>query len=57
MVPNLVRRPELLTLAMATWVGFCLYLSVLDRTPRSYVLMLAGFTAPFVGFPSVGDPS
>ena len=42
---------------MATWVGFCLYLSVLDRTPRSYVMMLAGFTAPFIGFPSVGNPT
>lgn len=57
MVPNLVQAPELLTLAMATWVGVCLYFSVLDRTPRTYVLMLAGFTAPFVGFPNVGDPT
>jgi len=57
MVPNLVQAPELLTLAMATWVGVCLYLSVLDRTPRSYVLMLAGFTAPFDGFPNVSDPT
>ena len=56
MVPNLVQAPELLTLAMATWVGCCLYLSVLDRTPRSYVMMLAGFTAPFIGFPNVGIP-
>ena len=29
----------------------CLYFSLLDRTPRSYVLMLAGYTAAFVGFP------
>ena len=57
LVPNLVQTPELLTLAMATWVGCCLYLSLLDRTPRSYILMLAGFTAPFIGFPSVNDPT
>ena len=57
LVPNLVQTPELLTLAMAAWVGFCLYLSLLDRTPRSYILMLAGFTAPFIGFPSVNDPT
>jgi len=56
MVPNLVQTPELLTLALATWVGVCLYLSVLDRTPRSYVLMLAGYTAPFIAFPNVGNP-
>lgn len=56
MVPTLVQTPELLTLALATWVGMCLYLSVLDRTPRSYVLMLAGYTAPFIAFPNVGNP-
>lgn len=56
MVPTLVQTPELLTLALATWVGVCLYLSVLDRTPRSYVLMLSGYTAPFIAFPNVGNP-
>jgi uncharacterized membrane protein YccC len=56
LVPNLVAAPELLTLAIALWVGVCLYFSLLDRTPRSYVLMLAGYTAAFIGFPTVGDP-
>src|ERR1700754_299852 len=56
LVPNLVNSPELLAVALALWVGGCLYFSLLDRTPRSYVLMLAGFTAAFVGFPAVGDP-
>ena len=36
LVPNLVNAPELLTLAIALWVGLCLYFSLLDRTPRSY---------------------
>jgi uncharacterized membrane protein YccC len=56
LVPNLVNSPELLTLAIALWVGLCLYVSLLDRTPRSYVLMLAGYTAAFIGFPAVADP-
>jgi uncharacterized membrane protein YccC len=56
LVPNLVDVPEALAVALALWVGGCLYFSLLDRTPRSYVLMLAGFTAAFVGFPEVGDP-
>ncbi len=56
LVPNLVNAPELLTLAIALWVGLCLYFSLLDRTPRSYVLMLAGYTAAFIGFPAVADP-
>ncbi|HEU4375136.1 MAG TPA: FUSC family protein, partial [Telluria sp.] len=37
MVPRLANAPELLSLALACWVGFCLYVSLLDRTPRSYV--------------------
>src|ERR1700739_2168152 len=42
LVPNLIDAPELLCLAMALWVGLCLYLSLLDRQPRSYAFMLAG---------------
>ena len=56
LVPNLVNAPELLSLAIALWVGFCLYVSLLDRTPKSYVMMLAGYTAAFVGLPDVADP-
>ncbi|TPI44938.1 FUSC family protein [Mesorhizobium sp. B3-1-7] len=56
MVPNLIDAPELLSAAIALWVAFCLYFSLLDRTPKSYVLMLGGYTAAFVGFPSVADP-
>jgi uncharacterized membrane protein YccC len=56
LVPNLVNAPEILTVAIALWIGACLYFSLLDRTPRSYVLMLAGYTAAFIGFPDVSDP-
>ncbi|MGB9166262.1 MAG: FUSC family protein [Rhodomicrobium sp.] len=56
LVPNLVNAPVLLSLAIAAWVGFCLYFSLLDRTPRSYLLMLAGYSAAIVGFPSVNAP-
>jgi uncharacterized membrane protein YccC len=57
LVPNLVDAPELLLLAMAGWMGLCLYLSLLDRTPRGYAIMLAGYTAVLVGLPQVVDPS
>lgn len=57
LVPNLVNAPVLLSLAIAAWVGFCLYFSLLDRTPRSYVLMLAGYTAAIISFPSVDAPA
>jgi uncharacterized membrane protein YccC len=56
MVPNLVNAPMLLSLALACWVGLCLYLSLLDRTPRAYLFMLAGYTAGIIGFPSVANP-
>src|SRR5450756_2173505 len=57
LVPNLVNAPELLSLGFALWIALCLYLSLLDRTPRSYMFMLAGYTAALIGFPSVSDLS
>jgi uncharacterized membrane protein YccC len=56
MVPALANAPELLTLALASWVSVCLYLSLQDRTARSYMFMLAGYTAALIGFPSVETP-
>jgi uncharacterized membrane protein YccC len=56
-VPNFVNAPELCSLVMALWVGLCLYTSQLDKTPRSYMFMLAGYTAALIGFPSVADPA
>ena len=55
-VPNLADAPELMAAAIVLWVGLCLYVSLLDRTPRAYASPLAGFTAALVGFPSVLDP-
>ena len=57
MVPRLSNSPVVMTAAMALWVGACLYMSVLDRTPRSYLFMLAGYTAAMIGFPSVSEPT
>jgi uncharacterized membrane protein YccC len=56
MVPNFVNEPIVLSFVLALWVGFCLYLSLLDRTPRAYIFMLAGYTAGIIGFPSVNAP-
>jgi uncharacterized membrane protein YccC len=55
-VPTFVDAPALMSLVMAAWVGGCLYISLLDRTPRAYVFMLAGYTAAIIGFPSVNAP-
>ena len=55
-VPNLVDAPELTTLAIILWVALCVFVSLLDRTPRSYMFVLAGYTAALIGFPSVLVP-
>jgi uncharacterized membrane protein YccC len=56
LVPTFVNEPFVLSAALALWLGLCLYLSLLDRTPRAYVFLLAGYTASIVGFPSVAAP-
>ena len=56
MVPNLVNAPVLLCIAMALWVGLCLYIALMDRSPRAYAFMLSGYTAGIIGFPAVTDP-
>lgn len=56
LVGSLSGSPELLSLALALWVGGCLFLSLLDRRPTSYLFMLAGYTAALIGFPNVGHP-
>jgi uncharacterized membrane protein YccC len=55
-VPNLVDAPELTTLAIILWVSLCVFVSLLDRTPRSYTFVLSGYTAALIGFPSVLAP-
>ena len=56
LVPTFVNEPAVLSLALALWLGLCLYLSQLDRTPRAYLFLLAGYTASIIGFPSVEAP-
>jgi uncharacterized membrane protein YccC len=56
LVPPLVDAPVLLCLATSLWVGACLYFSLLDRTPRSYAFLLAGYTATIVGLAVVNAP-
>ena len=55
-LPPLVNQPLLLSTVVALWVGLCLGTSLLDRTPRAYVVMLAGYTAALIGFPTVDRP-
>jgi uncharacterized membrane protein YccC len=54
--PATVQLPLLFSLCVSAWVALCLYLSLHDRTPRSYVFMLAGYSAAIMGFPDVTSP-
>ncbi|WLP57413.1 FUSC family protein [Agrobacterium fabrum] len=57
MVPNLVNEPILLSGAIVLWVAACTFISLLDRTPRSYVSLLAGYTVLLAGLPLVSAPA
>lgn len=55
-VPPLVNAPELLALTFALWLGLCVFVSLLERTPRSYMFVLAGYSTCIIGLPSVNQP-
>jgi uncharacterized membrane protein YccC len=54
--PAFIAAPEMMVAAVAGWVGLFLYLSLLDRRPRSYVFLLAGYTLPLVGMTLANNP-
>ncbi len=56
LLPNLVNAPVLLVAALSLWFAVCIYFAVLDRTPRSYLFLLAGYGAALMVFPSVDAP-
>ncbi|PLZ04248.1 FUSC family protein [Burkholderia sp. WAC0059] len=56
LVPPFVETPWLFSLVVALWTGVLLYLAISDRTARSYVFMLAGYTMPLIALPAVTDP-
>ncbi|MDY0874169.1 FUSC family protein [Dongia rigui] len=49
-------EPEILILILASWLGICVYCSLVNRTAASYAFMLAGYTAAIICFPSVEAP-
>ena len=55
-IPNLADAPELMILAVAGWVGLCVFGGLLDRSPRFYLFMLAGYTVALVALPTAGQP-
>ncbi|NLP60369.1 FUSC family protein [Paraburkholderia sacchari] len=56
LVPPFVETPLLFSVIVALWTGTMLYLAISDRTARSYVFMLAGYTMPLIALPTVTAP-
>lgn len=56
-VPQLVNMPIVLMGAIALWIMALVYLSQLQRSPRSYVFLLAAYTLPIVALPAVMQPA
>lgn len=55
-VPTFVNQPILCSVMLALWIAGSLCLSLLERTPRGYAFLLAGYTASLIGFPAVSAP-
>ncbi|WP_047248501.1 FUSC family protein [Chromobacterium subtsugae] len=55
-VPPLAGQPVLLSLVVALWSGSLLYLSMLDHTPRHYLLRLPAYTMPLIALSAVYAP-
>ncbi|SEQ95474.1 Uncharacterized membrane protein YccC [Faunimonas pinastri] len=56
LVPRLFDAPELLAGAIALWLGFCTFVSSIDRTTRSYMFVLAGYSTCIIVFPTLSQP-
>ena len=55
-VPTFANMPMVCSVVLTGWITFCLWLSLLERTPRAYAFVLAGYTASLIGFPAVSEP-
>ena len=55
-IPTFANEPLVCSVVLAGWIGLCLFLSLLDRTPRAYAFVLSGYTASLIGFPAVAAP-
>jgi uncharacterized membrane protein YccC len=53
LTPHFINTPWLFTIILALWGGFALYISLLDRTPRSYVFMLSGYSTAMIVYNAI----
>ena len=55
-VPTLGSEPVLFSLVLALWTGLLMYFALLDRTPRSYLYMLAAYSLGLIALPAITTP-
>lgn len=55
-LPLFGQQPVMLSLVISLWLTTLLYLSLIDRSPRSYIFMLAAYTVPLISLTEVNDP-
>lgn len=55
LIPTFVNYTGLFALVIGGWFGFCLFMSLMDRTPRAYAFLLGGYTVGFVAMPAIAD--
>ncbi len=57
LLPTFAQQPVMLSLAISVWIGALLFLSLLDRSPRSYIFLLAAYTVPLISLAEVNHPA
>jgi len=57
LLPAFAQQPIMLSLTMSLWIGALLYLSLLDRSPSSYIFLLAAYTVPLISLAEVNHPA
>lgn len=56
LLPIFSQQPLMVSIVTGLWVGCLLFLSLLDRSPRSYIFMLAAYTVPLIMLSQVESP-
>lgn len=57
LLPMFAQQPVMLSLAISIWIGALLYLALSDRSPRSYIFLLAAYTVPLISLAEVNHPA
>lgn len=57
LLPMFAQQPVMLSLAISVWIGALLYLALSDRSPRSYIFLLAAYTVPLISLAEVNHPA